>query len=41
MQIFFAEDIYFQYNKGIYLSKFAHSFKFANIADAFKQDSRN
>ena len=38
---FFAEQISFQFNEGIDSSKYAESFKFANITPAFKQGSRN
>ena len=38
---FFAEQISFQFNQGIGSSKYAESFKFANITPAFKQGSRN
>ena len=38
---FFAEHIFLQFNDGIESSKYAESFKFANITPAFKQGSRN
>ena len=38
---FFAEYIYLQYNKTIRSSNFYNCFKFANIAAAFKQGSKN
>ena len=38
---FFAEQIFLQFNDGIESSKYAESFKFANITPAFKQGSRN
>ena len=38
---FSAEYIYFQYNQAIRSSNFPDCFKFANIAAAFKQGSRN
>ena len=37
----FAEYIYLQYNEAISSSNFPNCFKFANIAAAFKQGSRN
>ena len=38
---FFAEQITLQFNEGICSSKYAESFKLANITPAFKQGSRN
>ena len=38
---FFAEQIYLQFNEGIFVSKYPSNFKFANITPAFKQGSRN
>ena len=38
---FFVEYIYLQHNEAIRSSSFANFFKFANIAAAFKQSSRN
>ena len=38
---FFAEKITLQFNEGICSSKYAGSFKLANITPAFKQGSRN
>ena len=38
---FFAEQITRQFNEGICSSKFAESFKFANVTPVFKQGSRN
>ena len=38
---FFAEQIYLQFNKGIFVSKYPSNFKFANITPAFKQGSGN
>ena len=38
---FFAEEITLQFNEGICSSEYTEFFKFANIAPAFKQSSRN
>ena len=38
---FFAEHITRQFNEGICSSKFAESFKFANVTPVFKQGSKN
>ena len=38
---FFAEQIYLQFNEGMFVSKYPSNFKFANITPAFKQGSRN
>ena len=38
---FFADQTTLQFNEGICSSKYAESFKLANIIPAFKQDSRN
>ena len=38
---FFADYIYLQFNEAVDSSKFADFFKSADIADAFKQVSRN
>ena len=38
---FFAKYIYLQYNEALRSSNFANFFKFANIAAAIKQGSRN
>ena len=37
----FAEQIYLQFNEGIFVSKYPSNFKFADITPAFKQGSRN
>ena len=34
---FFAEQIYLQFNEGIFVSKYPSNFKFANIAPAFNK----
>ena len=38
---FFAEQITLQFNEGICSSKYAESFKVANVTPAFKQGSRD
>ena len=37
---FFAEQIYLQFNEGIFVSKYPSNFKFASITSAFRQGSR-
>ena len=38
---FFPGQITLQFSEGIYWSKYAESFKLANVTPAFKLDSRN